>query len=122
MIRLTSWKLWLVAGGLIVIDLWLLGVMLFKPVKVANSDQSQWDFRIAELRQLEASSGQYVVTTRTDASVRRPTQTGTWLRYYFPGQEAQLGTATMSGWPPVLSRQPVAKDVANQADSKGQIL
>jgi hypothetical protein len=127
MIRLTSWKLWVVVGGLLMIDLWLLGAMVFKPVKIANSDQSQWDFRIAELRQLETSDGHYTVVKPTDAATGLAWQTDfsdspAWLRRYFPGQSTELGTAVVAGWRIALPDRPVAKDMTNQADAMGQIL
>lgn len=69
-------RAWALATFLLFIDLLVIMAMLHTPGDIPVTDQSQWDFRIAELRQLESQLAPLAAVT----SAQQPN----WLAIYFP--------------------------------------
>jgi hypothetical protein len=117
--RVDSWKFWIVVLSIIAFDMVILGQLLFKPVS-GDTDPQHWDFRIAELRQLE-TNGHYLKNSQPIAPITTASQTTIWQSWhwidqYFPGQHVSKAMAPSWEIVPIISGQP------KQSDSRGQVL
>ena len=110
-----SSKFWRIVGLLLLFDLFLIEITLH-PAPVADSSRQHWDFRINELRQVEATPR--VRALNSDISISKDTgsapQQPNWLDIYFPGQSVPPASAI---WHVDLHHHS-----SNPADRSGKVL
>ncbi len=74
---MSVWQIWGLAFSLIFLDIALISLYFSQPIMLNGSSRSDWDFRIAELRQLETKpqSGVAGVSISRNSTAMFPTPT-----------------------------------------------
>lgn len=119
-----SGRTWALAACLVLFDIVLLAAIVSKPLDASRVDRSTWDFRIHELRQLEAANGSYDPSRLHTTSTPKRQPVEHWLDIYFPDRGMAVSTH-----PEILRAPRQANGLikplpgpTTAADSRGQVL
>lgn len=104
MIKMSANQQWLIAGGLIVFNIVFVFLWLFNP-RHSILAQPEWDFRVGELRQLDATP--------------TPTLNQGFLPFITTDQAAKDGPSTILPLQTVTTPTP---QPTSAADANGQVL
>ena len=122
MFNMSAWRIWGLALSLIALDIILISLFFSQPVVLGTHDESDWDFRIAELRKLEnkpqsAVAGVEISRDSVDSEpVATPTPTP-----LFNQVVPEQNTPVIKPWQMPFGSQ-FGTQGTTEADANGQVL
>ena len=122
MFNMSAWRIWGLALSLIAFDIALITLFFSQPVVLGTHNESDWDFRIAELRKLEnkPQTGVAGVEISRDSVNTEPAPTPTPTTIFspvVPEQNAPVIKPWQMPFGSVFGTQGTT-----QADTNGQVL